>query len=120
MKLKRVAALLLAAVMTVSLAACGGKSGDDGGKSEGKSKDNKLVIWTLTKDLEQFADKYQEETGVECETVIIEPGDYQTKVQAAILAGDAEPDIIVGEPDMLPSMMEAGLLEDQDQYGAQE
>lgn len=120
MKLKRVAALLLAAVMTVSLAACGGKSGSDGEKSEGKSKDNKLVIWTLTKDLEQFAEKYEEATGVECETVIIEPGDYQTKVQSAILAGETEPDIIVGEPDMLPSMMEAGLLEDMDQYGAQD
>lgn len=113
MKLKKLISGLLTSAMLLSLAACAAK-GDTTATTD------KLVIWTLSADLEQFAKQYTEKTGVKCETVIIEAADYQTKVQAAILAGEKEPDIIVGEPDMLPSMMEAGLFEDLDQYGAQD
>lgn len=119
MEWRKVTAILTAGVMALSLAACG-NSGSEETSNAGGADDDKLVIWTLSKDLEQFADKYKESTGVDCETVIIEAGDYQTKVQAAILAGEKEPDIIVGEPDMLPSMMEAGLLEDLNQFGAED
>lgn len=134
MKMKKILSVLVMGVMVLSLAACGAKDdtqtsssketssqkADDTKDTKDTKKADKLVIWTLSVDLEQFAKQYTEKTGVECETVIIEAADYQTKVQAAILAGEKEPDIIVGEPDMLPSMMEAGLFEDLDQYGAQD
>ena len=138
MKLKKVLALVLTSVIALTTVACGGSnnagtSSNDGaaagsntesasseaGSSESAGAD-KLVIWTQAADLEQFAEKFTEATGVECETVIYQADEYQTKVQSAILAGEKEPDIIIGEPDMLPSMIEAGLFEDLDQFGAQD
>ncbi len=128
MKMKRLVAMLLAGVMTLSLAACGGSS-DSTSSSDSEtstessaSGDEKLVIWTLSADLESFGEQYAEETGVEVETVIIDPADYLTKVQTALSSGTTEVDIIVGEPQMLETMFEAGYFEDlnQDPYNAQD
>ena len=120
MKLKKLTALLLAGAMTMGLVACGGEEATTGNadagsntetKTEAKADDTaaglegKLVIWTLAADLEQFATKFTEENpGVETEVVVIAPADYPTKVEAALLANSEEPDIIVGEPQMLESM----------------
>lgn len=141
MKAKKLQALLLAAVMVVSLAACGDtattEKADD--KTETKTetttetteedsgeevaKEGKLVVWTLAADLEQFSAYYMEKNpGVEVETVVIAPADYPTKVQSALLGGETEPDIIVGEPQMLEDMYDAGFFEDLNQapYNAQD
>lgn len=136
MKLRKLTAILLAGVMIFSLTACsgkdsGGKSVSSGGTQSGSdskddkkaSGDKKLVVWTLADDLKQFADKFMEANdGIEVETVVIAPADYPTKVQAAILGGAKEPDVIVGEPQMLENMYEAGFFEDLNQapYNAQE
>ena len=133
MKLKKLVAVLLAGVMVFSLAACGDEkkpadtttpAGDEG---EGETsamdaEDGKLVIWTLANDLIDFGEKFQEETGVEVETIVIEPADYPTKVQTALLGGETEPDIIVGEPQMLEDFCDAGFFEDLNQapYNAQD
>lgn len=129
MKLKKLTALLLAGAMTLSMAACGGEEkaqtkGADAsaGITEGGELSGKLIIWTLAKDLEKFADKFgAENPGVEMEVVVIDPADYPTKVEAALLGGSDEPDIIVGEPQMLEAMFEAGFFEDLNQapYNAQ-
>ena len=71
------------------------------GSTANASSDEKLVVWTLSNDLIDFGKRFQEQTGVEVDTVVIEPADYPTKVQTALLAGEKEPDIIVGEPKML-------------------
>ncbi len=138
MKLKRLGALALAGAMTLSLAACGSSNSSDSAATTAASGDSsttgasgeettalsgKLVVWTLAADLEQFAEKFQEENpGVEMEVVVIAPADYTTKVQSALLGGATEPDIIVGEPQMLESMYEAGFFEDLNQapYNAQD
>lgn len=131
MKFKKVTAMALAGAMALSMAACGtspssSAPGTNASKENDPSSDannttgEKLVIWTQSADLEQFGEKFKEKTGVECEVVIYQAGEYQTKVQQTILAGEKEPDIIIGEPDMLPSMIEAGLFEDLNQYGAQD
>lgn len=141
MKAKKVLALLLAGVMTLSLAACGdsssnsgsgsSSSGSSGGTSDSgdssdssgvsaASGDQKLVIWTLAEDLEDFGERYQEQTGVTVETTIIAPDDYPTKLQTALLGGETEPDIVVGEPQMLENFFDQGFFEDLDQYGAQD
>ena len=89
----------------------------------GKSGDQKLVVWTLAKDLETFGDKYMEShPDVDIDTVVIEPADYVTKVQTALNGGQKEPDIIVGEPQMLEDFYEAGYFEDLNQapYNAQD
>lgn len=130
MKLKKLAALLLAGMMTVSLAACGSSTSSDNGSGAtkddakstetAKSGDEKLVVWTLAKDLEEFGARYQEKTGVNVETVVIAPEDYPTKVQTALMGGEKEPDIIVGEPQMLEDMYDNGFFADLDEYGAQD
>lgn len=151
MKLKKVLSVVLTTAMVFSLTACGGSdgassggstSGDSGaaesGTDAGTASDagaaqeadggsaasgDKLVVWTLAKDLEQFADHYMEQnSGVAIETVVIEPANYVTKVQTALNGGQKEPDIIVGEPQMLEDFYEAGYFEDLNQapYNAQD
>lgn len=125
MKRKKLISLMLAGAMVLSVTACGGSDGassdsgaaaDSGAASDadtGEAGDTQaaddtpasggdnLVVWTLAKDLEQFAEYYQEKTGTAVETVVIEPANYVTKVQTALNGGQKEPDIIVGEPQML-------------------
>lgn len=147
MKLKKLMAIMLAGTMVFGLTACGGGSdsnsgssssdggsasteaGDDGAADDGAAGDTaaaggeKLVVWTLAKDLEAFAEHYMEQnSGVAIETVVIEPANYVTKVQTALNGGQKEPDIIVGEPQMLEDFYDAGYFEDLNQapYNAQD
>lgn len=128
---RKLIAVLLAGAMVASLAACGGDSGSSSsssGSSDAASADNggeaklddKLVVWTLADDLKEFAARYQEQTGVEMEVVVIEPANYPTKVQTALVGGEKEPDIIVAEPQMLGDMMGNGFFADLDEFGAQD
>lgn len=133
MKLKKIISAMMVGAMLLSLTACGGtndssessaSTDDKGGKTDSGSKgDGKLVVWTLTKDLETYAEKYKETNpDLDIETVVIEPANYVTKVQTALNGGQKEPDIIVGEPQMLEDFYEAGYFEDLDQapYNAQD
>lgn len=151
MKLKKVLSVMLATAMVFGMTACGGgdNSGSGSAASSGTSADSgaeqsgtdaadagdaaetgdttvssgdKLVVWTLAKDLEDFAAHYKEKTGNEVETVVIEPANYVTKVQTALNGGQKEPDIIVGEPQMLEDFYDAGYFEDLNQapYNAQD
>lgn len=113
MKLKKVVAAALAGTMVFSMAGCGSQK-------PAQKDDNKLVIWTLANDLKEFAARYQAQTGVEVETVVIEPGDYPTKLQAALGSKETEPDVIVGEPQMLEDFFDQGFFADLDELGAKE
>lgn len=147
MKLRKMLSVVLASAMVLSCAACGntnteGNTTDtstkgtetkaedsapkaEDGASEAESeiaREGKLVVWTLAKDLEQFSSKYMEKyPGVSIETTVIEPANYVTKVQTALNGGQKEPDIIVGEPQMLEDFYDAGYFEDlnQEPYNAQ-
>lgn len=135
MNWKKAVSVLLVSAMALSMTACGdseagstsGNSGDGsvaagtenaGGNSSADGET--LVVWTLSNDLIDFGYKYEEETGVDVDVVVIEPANYPTKVQTALLAGETEPDIIVGEPQMLEDFYDAGFFEDLDQFGAQD
>ncbi|MBO5146324.1 MAG: carbohydrate ABC transporter substrate-binding protein [Lachnospiraceae bacterium] len=142
MKLKKLISIMLAGTMVIGLTACGGgadsssssstSSSSSSGTTENASAesgdtqaagDQKLVVWTLAKDLETFAEKYMESNpDVAIETVVIEPANYVTKVQTALNGGQKEPDIIVGEPQMLEDFYDAGYFEDLNQapYNAQD
>ena len=140
MKFKKLSALLLACVMAASFVGCGSDSGgtdeavtkteDDSQSTTNSEGDGgevelsgKLVVWTLSDDLKTFGEKFVEvNPGVELETVVIAPEEYPTKVQSALLGGAKEPDIIVGEPQMLGNMYEANFFEDLNQapYNAQD
>ena len=141
MKMKKVMALVLAGIMTASLAACGDSNDAPAASTGAEDKtttessaandstdadtasdlNGKLVVWTLAADLEQFGEHFMEANpGVEIETVVIAPADYPTKVETAILGGATEPDIIVGEPQMLESMYEADMFANLDELGAKD
>ena len=138
MKLKKALSAMLAGVMVLSLAACGNTqtseapagdaapaaaaeaTSDAGAAGDAAALDEKLVVWTLANDLIDFGDRFQEKTGVQVETVVIEPADYPTKVQTALLAGEKEPDIIVGEPQMLEDFYDAGFFASLDDFGAKD
>mgnify|MGYP000106551512 len=119
MNWKKVVSVLLVSAMTLSMAACGDTAStsdnaaagtETKGSTANASSDEKLVVWTLSNDLIDFGKRFQEQTGVEVDTVVIEPADYPTKVQTALLAGEKEPDIIVGEPKMLEDFFDAGFF----------
>lgn len=133
MRFKRATALLLAGTMALSLVACGkadtkgtgtdAKTEEAAPAEEAKAPEGKLVIWTLAEDLKTFADHYMEANpGVKIETVVIAPADYPTKVTAALRGKSEEPDIIVGEPQMLGDFFDAGFFEDLSQapYNAEQ
>lgn len=111
MKMRLRLAAALSGMLAVSLAGCAGS-----GEAVKQEPNSKLVVWTLSEDLKAFADRY---TGLhpnmEIETVIIPPADYPTKLSAALRGKAATPDIIVGEPQMLPDFMKAGFFENLDQ-----
>ena len=132
MNWKKVVSMLLVGVMTLSMTACGDKdagtsaagtesanAGTSAG-TEATAGDQKLVVWTLSQDLVDFGERYQEKTGVEVETVIIQPADYPTKVQTAFQGGEKEPDIVVGEPQMLEDFYDMGLFANLDEFGAKD
>lgn len=144
MNWKKAVSVLLVSAMALSITACGNGGNtttsnadgaekkeaaengaaagteSEGGTDGAAATGEKLVVWTLSNDLIDFGERYQEQTGVAVETVVIEPANYPTKVQTALLAGEKEPDIIVGEPKMLDDFYDAGFFEDLDQYGAQD
>lgn len=62
---KKIASAALAGIMTVSLAACGGK--DDGGSSaDGGGEELVIAIWDTQQEpgLTEITDKFTEETGI--------------------------------------------------------
>lgn len=122
MNWKKVVSALLVGTMVMSMAACGSDTQSAGsGTQSGEAKgDEKLVVWTLANDLIDFGERFQEQTGVEVETVVIEPADYPTKVQTALLAGESEPDVIVAEPQMLEDFYDAGFFANLDDFGAKD
>ena len=123
MRWKKLVSALLVGAMVCTMGACGSNGAGDstqGGSKTSSKGDNKLVVWTLTNDLVDFGKRFQEQTGVKVDTVVIEPADYPTKVQTALLAGETEPDIIVGEPQMLDDFYDAGFFANLDDFGAQD
>lgn len=139
MTVRKIFAAALAGTMIFSMAACGSTGeGEEGGAADAgvaeTSTENaevagnadasqKLVIWTLAADLQDFADYYCEKNpDVSIETVVIAPADYPTKVQTALKGGAEDPDIIVAEPQMLENFIDAGFFEDlnQEPYNAQQ
>ena len=122
MRWKKMVSALLIGAMVCTMGACGSSGSKDstqGGSKTSSKGDNKLVVWTLTNDLVDYGKRFQEQTGVKVDTVVIEPADYPTKVQTALLAGETEPDIIVGEPQMLDDFYDAGFFANLDDFGAQ-
>jgi multiple sugar transport system substrate-binding protein len=115
MRFKKLMALGLVGAMVAGLVGCGSSG------SSKKVNKNEIVVWTLAADLEQFGKKFEEANpGKKVKVEVIAPEDYVKKVGTALEAGEKEPDIIVGEPQMLQSMYEKGYFADLSKLGASE
>lgn len=123
MKWKKIISVLLVGAMMLSMAACG----DNGDKKSSSNSANgteqggsgeELELWALSDDMLKFAEKFEEETGTHVNVTVIQPADYPTKVQTALLGGETNLDIIMGEPKMLEDFYDAGFFEDLGEYGA--
>lgn len=111
--MKKLFALLLAAIMILSMAACASANNDAGETgSNGSDGGEKIVVWTMANDLKQFAEKYKEETGREVEVVVFDSADYSQKIMQTLGTKSSDIDIFVGEPQMLPNFFEAGFCAD--------
>lgn len=117
MVLKKLLSTIMIGAMVTTLVSCG-----SGSNSKGEDSSNdKIVVWSLAEDLNTFADYYEEKNpGKEVEVTVIAPADYPTKLTTALRGKASIPDVIVGEPQMLPNFFEAGFFEDltQDPYNA--
>lgn len=96
MKTKKLAALGMAAVLTLSLGACAGEGSSEGEKSGGKE----LTVWIEkifsddgNKAMEERLKSFSEESGVKVNYEFIQATDFVTKLNAAIEAGSNIPDI---------------------------
>ena len=113
--MKKFIAVLLAVATCLSLTACGGGGGTGSG---GGADDNTIVVWTPAEDLKDFAEHYEEATGVNVEVTVIAPADYPTKLNTSLGSRSSEVDVIVGEPQMLPDFFDAGFFADLSEFDA--
>ena len=146
MKLKKLAALMLAGAMVLGLTACGGSGSDSSSNSSDSSSSSSsssseaasdsndaaaeittegvtnLVLWTWNDDALTFAKKFNEtHDNIQVEAInVAASGEYETKVQTALLGGETEPDIIGAEPGWITMFMEAGFFANLDDFGAQD
>ena len=146
MKMKKVTALLLAGLMTLSMTACGNSgdsSSNDAQSSDSSSSDaetestgteadstgtetaegvTNLVLWTWNDDALTFAKKFNEtHDNIQVEAInVAASGEYETKVQTALLGGETEPDLIGAEPGWITMFMEAGFFANLDDFGAKD
>lgn len=141
MKMKKVTALVLAGLMSFSMAACGNsdsanndaqpaasdtdaKTEDAGEAAEAETAEGvtNLVLWTWNDDAITFANKFNEtHTDIQVEAInVAASGEYETKVQTALLGGEKEPDIIGAEPGWINMFMEAGFFANLDDFGAKD
>lgn len=95
MKMKKVLAAAMAAVMTLSMAACGG-SGEkktEDGKKDGNAKLT-VAIWDSNQEpgLSEIMADFTKETGVEVDIQVTPWGDYWTMLEAATTGGEM-PDV---------------------------
>ena len=132
--MKKLTALLLALVMVISLAACSNSGSNDSGSNNSNSNSNNnsssndnnsgdstdstggkqddIVLWTLSNDLKQFAERYETETGNHVEVVVFDSADFATKIMQTLGGKSKDVDVFVGEPQMLPNFFEAGFSAD--------
>lgn len=118
MKFKKVTAILLAGLMTFSLAACGGGGSDsgDGGEGGGSSSGDgslSLMIWDANQQpgIEEICADFTEETGIDVEVQMVKWDEYWTLLSAGA-QGDSMPDVFWMHSNEAERYMSNGMLLD--------
>lgn len=115
--MKKVLAIILSALMLLSVVACTNNDSKDGDNDQEEKKD--LTMWLWTTDLEQYAQRYEEATGNHIEiSYVQDTNDLLTKYQTSLGAKSSELDIIVGEANMLDQYFEAGWVASLEDYAS--
>ena len=125
MKMKKVAALALSAVMALSLAACGGGSasggsssgGDSGASSGGGSNSLTINIWGANQQagLQQIVDEWSAESGISAKIEVVDWDNYWTLLEAGA-SGGTMPDVFWMHSNTAQMYMENDILLDLDPY----
>ncbi|SFP44036.1 ABC-type glycerol-3-phosphate transport system, substrate-binding protein [Halolactibacillus halophilus] len=107
--MKKVFALLMMALLTLGLAACGdSESGGGDGASSGKKT---LTVWSFTDELEPAIETFKEKFDVEVELTIVPIEDYPTRLRPVLESGQGAPDIFTGELAFIKDWIEQGYWE---------
>lgn len=103
---KRLVMLLAGIMLMTQLTGCGSGNKSDGAKDTSGSKtedvnmdevSGKITMWTWT-DISGEIEAYEEShPGTEIEQVVIDAGEYVTKIQTTLASGGTLPDLIWGE-----------------------
>ena len=112
MNWKKVSAVILVAVMTASLAACGGSgsdSKDSAGKQESQDTGKALTvaIWDSNQEpgLREIMDDFTKETGIDVDIQVTPWKDYWTMLEAAATGGSM-PDVFWMHSDQIGTYAE--------------
>lgn len=126
MKLKKIAALLMASTMALSLTACGGSSGSDGGSEtqapvdlSGEYKVSELTvnIWDNNQlaGLQEIADDWTATSGVKVNINVVDWDNYWTLLESGASGGDI-PDVFWMHSNTAQMYMENDILLNLDPY----
>jgi multiple sugar transport system substrate-binding protein len=126
MKMKKIAAMMLAASMVLSLTACGGGSSDSAGGGEAQDVDLsgeytvselQVNIWDNNQrdGLQQIADEWTETSGVKVNVNVVDWDNYWTLLEAGASGGEM-PDVFWMHSNTAQMYMENDLLLNLDAY----
>ena len=122
MKMKKLAALALSAVMALSLAACGGSSssgGDSGSSTSSGSSSGSLTIniWDTNQQagLQEIVDDWSAESGISAKIEVVDWDNYWTLLEAGA-SGGTMPDVFWMHSNTAQMYMENDILLDLDDY----
>ena len=123
--MKKVFSVILALALVIAcLAGCGGNSGNEGSSTAPAADDGttaaqsdgevsgKATIWVWTS-IQDHIDAYEaSHPGTEIEEVIVDAGDYMTKVTTTMASGGELPDVLLGEILSRGQLFSLDILED--------
>lgn len=113
--MKKGIAVLLAASMTLSLAACGSGNGKEEKANDGKKGggEQTLEIWSSGEELGRFAEGFNKiHPEIKVNITVVPNDDFLAKLTPTLSSGQGAPDIFTGESDYVKYLVNSGYWED--------